>query len=145
MTQLLTLLFPEQPRVFRGARWGNIVLRTLHLVGVAGMAGGYIFGLDESRWLAFGYLTLVTGVTLVALYLASTCTWLMQLKGLAIAIKLVLLALALWFPFLRPPLFIGVIIISGVIAHAPGSVRGYLWLPAFRRSHQLVGCRIEPK
>lgn len=145
MTQLLTLLFPDQPRVFRGARWGNIVLRSLHLVGVAGMAGGYIFGLEESRWLAFGYLALVTGLALMALYLASTFTWLMQLKGLVIIVKLLLLALALWLPAWRPPLFILVIIISGIIAHAPGSVRGYLWLPAFRRSHQLVGCRIEPK
>lgn len=145
MTRLHSLLFPKEPRIFRGQRWGNIILRTLHMVGVAGTAGGYLFAVEEARWLPFGYLTLVTGIALMFLYLAGTFAWLMQFKGLAIVVKLLLLALALWIPDWRATLFIVVILISGVIAHAPGSVRGYLWLPAFRRSHQLVGCRIEPE
>lgn len=126
--ELKRLLFPAEPRLFRGQRWLNIGLRCTHLVGIAGIGGGLLFGVEESRWLAFWYLTVGSGAGLVLLYLISSVLWLFQLKGLVILFKLVLLSL---LPALPPDqgglLFLLVVVLSGLIAHAPGAVRGYCW------------------
>lgn len=119
-------LFPVKPRLFPGQRWLNIILRSLHLIGVAGIAGGFLFVLEEARWLTFWHLTLATGVMLSLLYIWSSAIWLLQLKGIAIILKLLLLALAFRLPEWRSELFIAVIAISGFIAHAPGVIRGYI-------------------
>jgi hypothetical protein len=102
----------------------NIALRCLHLVGVAGIGAGFLFDLEPTRWLAFWHLTLASGVLLSLLYLWGTALWLFQLKGLAIVLKVALLALAWHWVARRAELFILVILISGLVAHAPGRVRG---------------------
>jgi hypothetical protein len=121
---LRRLLIPPQPRTFPGERWVNITLRCLHLVGVAGIGGGFLFDLEPARWLAFWHLTLASGGLLTLLYLWGSALWLVQLKGLAIVLKVLLLAVAVAVPAWRGEVFILVIILSGLIAHAPGEVRG---------------------
>jgi len=122
------ILLPDPPRYLRGERWMNIVLRALHLVGVAGIGGGFLFDQDLAVWEAYWYLSIATGVALTGLYLWSTCAWLFELKGLAVVVKVVLLGIALGWPAARAELFIAIVILSGVIAHAPARVRGYRWL-----------------
>ena len=124
--------FPKQARYFPGQRGINILLRTAHLVGVAGIGGGFLFGLDEALWQPWWWLTLVTGVLLSLLYLYSDGRWLLQLKGQVILLKLALLALAFLVPGWRAELFVLVILLSGLIAHAPGAVRGYHYRPRSR-------------
>ncbi len=127
MTDLRRLLWPEKARSFPGERWINIGLRSLHLVGVAGIGGGFLFDLAPGVWLPFWYLTLGSGLGLAGLYLWGTFAWLVQVKGLAVMLKLVLLAAALRLPAWRAELFVLMILISGVVAHASGAVRG--WRP----------------
>lgn len=119
------MLFPANPRYFRGERWLNIGLRSAHLIGVAGISGGFLFALEEMHWMPFWYLTLATGVILSLLYIWSSAAWLFQLKGLAIVVKVLLLGVAMTLPAWRAELFMLIILISGLIAHAPGWVRGY--------------------
>lgn len=120
--------FPTQARYLPGQRGINILLRAAHLVGVAGIGGGFLFGLDEALWRPWWWLTLSSGVLLSLLYLYSDGRWLLQLKGQVILLKLMLLALAFWLPTWQAELFILLIGLSGLIAHAPGKVRGYtLW------------------
>ncbi len=126
------------PRLFPGQRWVNIALRCGHLVGVAGIGGGFLFGVEEARWLPFWYLTVGSGVLLVLLYLWSEAQWLCRLKGAIIVIKLVLLASTLLWPAWREALFILLILLSGWIAHAPGVVRGYLVLRCGRHRPEVV-------
>lgn len=121
--------FPSKTRFFPGQRWINIFLRAMHLVGVAGISGGFLFGLDETLWQPWWWLTLISGVLLAALYLYNDGRWLLQLKGQVILLKIALLALALWLPSWQAELFILVIILSALIAHAPGPVRGYRCWP----------------
>jgi hypothetical protein len=118
---------PPPPRSFPGQRWVNIGLRCAHLVGVAGMGGGYLFALPEAQWQAFGHLTLATGALLVLLYVWTDAHWLLQLKGQAILLKLVLLGLARFQPEWRPEAFVAVIVLSGLFAHAPSRVRSHAW------------------
>lgn len=120
------LLFPAEARAFPGQRGLNVLLRALHLVGVAGIGGGFLFGLSETDWLPFWWTTLTSGIALALLYLWSDIRWLVQLKGLAIVFKLLLLALAMAVPELRAAGFILIVVLSAVIAHAPGGLRGYM-------------------
>ena len=122
------ILLPDPPRYLRGERWVNIVLRAAHLVGVAGIGGGFLFDQDPAAWEAYWYLSIATGVALTALYLWSTFAWLCELKGLAVLAKVVMLGIALAWPAARAELFIAIVALSGLIAHAPARVRGYRWL-----------------
>ncbi|MCL6414335.1 hypothetical protein MIB92_01610 [Aestuariirhabdus sp. Z084] len=122
---LRSWLFPAESRGFVGKRWLMISLRTLHLLGVAG-AGALFLGATPAQGLTFYlHLMLSTGVLMAALEIWSHGVWLLQLKGLAVVIKLLLLWSILLWPSLSVPLFVIIILISGVISHAPGYIRYY--------------------
>lgn len=125
---LMQALFPSRPRQFHGERWVNIGLRCVHLVGVAGIGGGFLADLDPAAWMFYWYLTLASGVVLSLIYLWSTAAWLFEFKGAAIVLKLLLLGLALAAPALRAEVFVAVIVLSGLIAHAPARLRGRRWI-----------------
>ncbi len=126
-TTLISLLFPHEARVFPGQRWVNISLRCAHLVGVAGIA---------TVVPALSVLGAVFGLVQIVCFW-STAAWLFELKGLTIIFKTMLLALALAVPSLRGEIFIAIIVMSGLIAHAPARVRSRPWLklPAAGESH----------
>jgi hypothetical protein len=130
--QLTATLFPSPAREFRGQRWVNIALRCLHLVGVAGIAGGFMFGLDRESWLSYWYLTLASGIALTLIYIWCSAVWLLELKGMVIILKNLLLTLGLFVPEIRPEAFIAIIVMSGLIAHAPARVRSRRWLRPLR-------------
>lgn len=120
---LFRILIPETPRCFRAQRWVRISLRTLHLVGVAGLGGGFLYSVDQTVWMPYLTLTFLTGVAMVGIELWSTGLWLIQLRGLSVVIKLALIVWLLQTEHFQLPLFMAVIVISGVISHAPGTVR----------------------
>lgn len=125
---LLSILFPRHSRTFPGKRWLNISLRTLHLIGVAGLGGAYLYDAPRELWQPYLWLGLGSGFALVFTSVFSNGVWLLQLRGLLILFKLILLALMVWLPGFSLQLGVTVIVISSVIAHAPGNVRYYsLW------------------
>lgn len=136
-TSLIRILFPNPVREFRGQRWVNIGLRCVHLVGVVGIAGGFLFSLESASWTPYWHLALASGIALSAIYAWTTAAWLLELKGLAIVIKTLLLAAALAVPDLKEEIFITIIVMSGLIAHAPARVRSRRWvrLPTVSETH----------
>ena len=121
-------LFPAESRYFPGQRWANITLRTLHLVGIAGLGGGFFYPAVGDEWHNYLLLTLVTGVGLSLISIYSNGVWLVQLRGLVVLAKLLLLGLIEVWPEAKLVLIVVVIVISGYIAHAPARVRYYsLW------------------
>ncbi len=119
------LFFPANQRQFPGKRWLNIFLRSFHLVGIAGIGGGFIFGLEEAQWLPFWYLAILAGGLLALLYIWSDAIWFLQLRGMVIIVKIFLLSMTLVLPNWRAEIFISIIVLSSLIAHAPGNVRSY--------------------
>jgi len=119
------LLFPAESRQFPGQRWVNISLRTLHLIGLAGVGSGFLYPAHADASDVYLYLILVSGLMLTLISIWSNAIWLVQLRGQAIILKLLLLALIPLWPMLSGVLLILVIIISGYISHAPGDVRYY--------------------
>lgn len=122
-TKLFRALVPDTPRGFPGQRWVRISLRTLHLIGVAGLGGGFLYGAEPAMWMPYLWLTVATGMAMVIVELCSTGLWLIQVRGMSVVIKLALVAWLLRTEHLELPLMITVIVISGVVSHAPAGVR----------------------
>jgi len=106
-------------------RWVNISLRTLHLIGIAGIGGAYLYTVDGREWIPYLWLTLFSGFALMGISVYSNGIWLLQLRGVVILLKLVLLLIVAVMPKASFPLIILVIMLSGVVAHAPGNLRYY--------------------
>ncbi|MGD8708979.1 MAG: hypothetical protein PVF40_01215 [Ectothiorhodospiraceae bacterium] len=123
MQRASRLFFPPASRRLPAQRWLKITLRTLHLLGTAGVGGAFLYGAAESAWMPYLWLVIASGAGMLALEVWSNGIWLIQVRGLAIGLKLVLLAAIAWADAPALPLFVAVIAISGVISHAPGDVR----------------------
>lgn len=122
------LLFPEASRALPGKRYISLTLRGLHLVGVAGVAGLFIYQLPFEQWRIYGLLALVTGVLMMAMEIWGDGVWLFQLRGQAVLLKLLLLAAALVWPATAALNFILIILLSAFFSHAPGKIRYYsIW------------------
>jgi hypothetical protein len=127
--KLKTTLFPPQARDFPGLRWLNISLRSLHLLGMAGLAAGYLYQVAVVAMLPFWAITLYSGLAMVGLAIWANGRWLLQLRGAVIMLKL----LILWsLPWLDGQFAGGggwgmvvIILLSSVISHAPARVRYY--------------------
>jgi hypothetical protein len=106
-------------------RWSKISLRTLHLLAVAGVGGGILFALDKDLWINYWWLALVSGVLMMLMDITSNPVWIVQVRGVVILFKLILLALLGRYPGWDSFLLAVIIIISAVISHAPGKLRYY--------------------
>jgi hypothetical protein len=106
-------------------RWTKISLRTLHLVSVAGVGGGVLFALEKDLWLYYWWLALVSGALMMLMDITANTVWVVQIRGVAIIVKLMLLLLLGYHPGWDNFLLVTMIIISAVISHAPGKVRYY--------------------
>jgi hypothetical protein len=106
-------------------RWTKISLRTLHLVSVAGVGGGVLFALEKDLWLHYWWLALVSGTFMMLMDITANTVWVVQVRGIAIIVKLMLLLLLGLHPGWDNFLLVMMIIISAVISHAPGKVRYY--------------------
>ncbi len=106
-------------------RWTKISLRTLHLLSVAGVGGGILFGLEKSLWLNYWWLAMGTGILMMLIDVISNPVWLVQIRGVTVFVKLALLVMMVMFPAWDSTLLVMIIIMSSVISHAPGKLRYY--------------------
>ncbi len=127
---LKTRLFPPKSRHFTGNRWVNMGLRTLHLIGIAGLGGAFLYAADRAMWQPYLLLTVLSGLGLVLLEIWSNGIWLLQLRGLATLLKLGILSLVFVFG-LKAWLLVVMIVIASLFAHAPADVR--YWSPFYGR------------
>ena len=101
-------------------RLSKVIVRTIHLVGVAGLFGNAMLGSYESIYVT---LTVVSGVVLTLMEAWSGPIWFVQLRGIALYLKLLLLLPLHLYPNTAVPCLIAVIAISGFMSHAPSWIR----------------------
>jgi len=95
------------------------------LLAIAGVGGGILFALEKDLWLNYWWLALVSGVLMMLMDIVSNPVWIVQVRGLVILLKLILLALLGINPAWDSILLLVVIILSAVVSHAPGKLRYY--------------------
>ncbi len=110
---------------FVGKRWLKILCRTMHLVGLAGVFAAVVSA--EQDLVSWGIL-IVSGAGLLALESLSNIVWFVQIRALVMYLKFVLLYVMFLFPNYAWHCMIIIIILSGIISHAPSSVRYYSFL-----------------
>lgn|SRR5574341_1002770 len=130
---LSTALFPDPPRRIPRHRAISVLLRTAHLVAFAGLLGGHVFDVDPTRLVPWVVATVASGAALMAVELASSFAWLSTGKGLAVLVKLALLATVplLWDH--RVAILLTVVALSGICSHMPARFRHYQVVPMLRR------------
>lgn len=101
-------------------RLAKVIVRTIHLVGIAGLFGNAMTGNYEPAYLV---LTIFSGVLLTVMEAWSGPIWFVQLRGVALNLKLLLLLPAHFYPNTAVPWLIAVIAISGFMSHAPSWIR----------------------
>jgi len=106
-------------------RWTKISLRTLHILAVAGVGGGVLFGLDRDLWINYWWLAMASGILMVIIDWVSNPIWIYQIRGVVIILKLALLLLLGYNSNWDSLILVVIIIISAVISHAPGDIRYY--------------------
>lgn len=121
---LRLLIFPEKPRTFKGQRWLGVFLRSLHLIGIAGVGAAFLFDVSKEDWLPYMIVTLATGSAMIMLETWYNGIWLIQLSGLLTLLKLLILSTA-FVVGLHPFILISVVLISGIMSHAPARFRHY--------------------
>jgi hypothetical protein len=116
-------LCPDPPRKIPAHRLVAIALRTAHLITFGTLLGGHLFDIDPSRLQPFLLATIASGGSLMALELYSTCAWLCMGKGLAVVLKLLLLAMVPVFWEHRVAILLVVVVVASVGAHMPARFR----------------------
>ncbi|WP_027858261.1 hypothetical protein [Marinobacterium jannaschii] len=119
-------LIADHKRELPGRRWISIVLRSLHLLGIAGIAGGYLYQLPLQQWHGWLMLALGSGLLMLLKEIYVDGIWLLQLRGQVVLLKMLLLGCShLWWSTPQAWAYGLIILISGLISHAPGNVRYY--------------------
>ena len=120
-----SVLFPKPKRSFPGQRWVRISVRTWHLLSMGFLLGGTAHGLTlaEQPWGLWG--TLLSGLVFMAVELHASCIWLLQLKGIAVLAKLILLWSAGLASTGSLAYLIAAVVIGGISSHMPGKYRYY--------------------
>ncbi|WP_299021846.1 hypothetical protein [uncultured Photobacterium sp.] len=109
-------------------RLSKTSVRALHILGIAGSAGGILYGVERELWLNWWVLAMVTGVIMMSLEISRSKLWLIQLKGVLTFVKLGLLGSFILIPQHKPALFITIVLMSVLIAHGPAGLRHYsIW------------------
>ena len=106
-------------------RLSKTAIRALHILGIAGSAGGILYGVDKSLWIHWWIMAMVTGVLMTLVEIRQSRLWLIQLKGVLTYVKLALIGSFYWLPAHKPALFITVLLMSVIIAHGPAGLRHY--------------------
>ncbi len=101
-------------------RLSKVIVRSLHLVGIAGVFGNAMMGTSESVYLT---LAIISGVILVLMEAYSGLIWFVQLRGVSLYLKLLLLLIMHLYPQTAIPCLVTVILISGFMSHAPNWIR----------------------
>ncbi len=89
------------------------------------LLGGAAQGLTLAEQPLALWHTLGSGVVFMALELYASCVWLLQLKGWAVLVKLLLLGGAYAAGSTGMPYLVAAVVIGGISSHMPGRYRYY--------------------
>lgn len=107
-------------RKYNARRLLKVIVRSIHLIGIAGVFGAAMAQTTEPVYFT---VSIVSGSVLMLMEAYSGWLWFVQLRGIALYIKLLILHLIHLYPETSILGLITVIAISGFMSHAPGYIR----------------------
>jgi len=110
---------------FKGKRWLKISLRSVHLVGIAGVFAATLTGESLPIYWA---IAAISGLGLLALEALTNLIWFIQVRALVMYVKFSLLITLYFYPHYAWHMLVVIILLSGLISHAPSSVRYFSFL-----------------
>jgi hypothetical protein len=120
------ILIPPEPRRYTGQRWIKMIARSLHVVLAGIYLGALVFQVEPAiRWPWFR-AALLSGFLIVCLDLYESGGFLLQLRGLVISGKLLLLLLLPRFGAAGGWVVAVIAFCSVISSHASSSFRHYL-------------------
>ncbi len=113
-----------EPGSFPVRRWLQVAARTVHIVAMAFVLGGVAFHADAAPLDGAWAWAAVSGVALLWLDLLKGGSVILQGSGVAVLLKLLLLAIALWIaPGSRLGWLIAATVVASVGSHMPRTWR----------------------
>lgn len=103
-------------------RLSKVSVRTIHLVGIAGVFGSAMTHAPEP---VYATLAIVSGIVLVIMEAYGSLIWFVQIRAVSVYLKLLLLLLMHLYQAAPIPWLIAAIVLSGVTSHAPSWIRYY--------------------
>lgn len=100
-------------------------LRTAHLIAFGAYYGGHVFDIAPERMGAVLLAVVATGVLFVAFEIASAPVWVVQVRGVATVVKVVLFACVPLVWDQRVALLTVIAVIGSVVSHMPANMRYY--------------------
>jgi hypothetical protein len=113
-------------RTFCGRRLFVNLLRTVHVVAMVGCGVGILTSAAFAGWRGYALALFASGLGMIALDRIANPEYFHQLDGLTAPLKLVSFATLAWL--LSPVVaFWLVLVVSVLVAHAPGRLRHWRW------------------
>ena len=123
MSGLFPKLFPQAPRDFPFRRVIRTGLRTAHILTGGTLLAGHIFNQPPGSLMPWLLGTLISGGLLLLTDLHASFAVLCEVRGLAVVVKLGLVALVALLWDVRVWLLIAALAIGVVCSHMPGRFR----------------------
>jgi hypothetical protein len=128
MRHLSSLVFPAETRSFPGRRGLKILLRAAHVLCAGVLTGGYFFDVGSATRASWLVGTIASGILILVLDLHESGTFLLQLRGLVVVVKIGLLAVLPVFAGNQAWVLAVLVVASVLVSHAPGRIRYYMAL-----------------
>ncbi len=116
-------LFPDKQRDLPFRLAIRISFRTLHILSVGVLLGGHIFNIPVLTLEPWLWGAIITGTLILLTDLHSSFAVLIELRGVAILVKIALLLLIPFFWEQRVEILIFILIIGSVSSHLPKRYR----------------------
>lgn len=105
----------------------KLLARTVHLIAIAGLVGGHMFGAPLAPLRLLLVVSIITGVTMCALEGYPNRHFFYEGWALLLWLKLVVLTLVFLFWNARTPILIVALVIASLGSHMPRVLRH--WMP----------------
>ena len=101
----------------------KLLARAVHLIAIAGLVGGHMFGAPLAPLRLLLYLSIITGIAMCALEAYPNRHFFCEGWALLLWLKLVVLTLVLVFWNARTPILIVALVIASLGSHMPRAMR----------------------
>ena len=120
------LLFPEEPRPLPGRRVLKILFRAVHVLFAGILAGSYVFDVEAAQRAPWFSGTVASGLLILLLDLHESGAFLLQVRGMVVMGKLLVLFLLPWLTGWEAEVLGLLVLISVLSSHAPSSFRYFV-------------------